>query len=322
MTVLQFLSSLPALLGLTGFVVYFFLARNRTGDRITLDIVSKLRREAPDRLPTGADKLDAAALANLIESDARIRAKVSHQDFQLLRDAMRQQFVTSLTVYAICGVIFLAGIALFVYISVRPTPVVLSAISVESTDPLAKGLPVDLDSLWVRWSSLGDPEDVNVALEEMDNGRRTATKTVNSTQGEIVFVPDDYKTILQNRRHGGQNRMRVAIQTSKSVYLSPEFAMQVGTTILAVRLDPTRIKVMATIDNRAIDFYDFEAKLLIWASAAGRPSEPITYGGQIKYGHNDFLLDGSLKYDWQSVKLVYFGPDDVRTVRTELLGFE
>jgi hypothetical protein len=322
MSALQFLSSLPALLGLTGFVVYFFLARNRTGDRITLDIINKLRREAPDRLPAGADKIDAAALANVIESDARIRAKVSDQDFQLLRDALRQQFITSLTVYATCGVIFLAGIALFVHMSVRPVPITLSSISVESTDPLAKGLPVDLDDLRVHWSSVGDPEDLNVALEEMDNQRRTAPKTVNSTEGEFVFRPDDYKAILQNRNHGGQNRMRVVVQTAKSVFPSSEFAMHVGTTILAARLDPSRVKIMGMIDNRAIDFYDFEAKLLVWAASPGQSPEPITYGGQVKYGKNDFALDPNLKYDWHSIKLVYFGPDDVRTVRTELLGFE
>jgi hypothetical protein len=321
MGAIQFLSSLPALLGLTGFVVYFFLARNRTGDRITLDIVGKLRREAPERLPEGADKLDAAGLANLIEGDARIRAKVSEQDFQLLRDALRQQFVTSLTVYAACALIFLSGIAFFVYMSIRPVPVALSSISVESTDAAAQGVPVDLDGLRVRWSSLGDPEDVNVALEEMASHRRTTAKTVNSTEGEIVFSPDDYKAILSNRTHVGQNRMRVVIQTAKSTFMSPEFTMRVGTIILAARVEPLRIKIMGMIDNRAIDFYDFEAKLLVWATAAGQSPAPVTYGGQIKYGHNDFVLDANLKYDWSSVKLVYLGPDDRRIVRTELLGF-
>jgi hypothetical protein len=318
---MQLLSSMPALLGLTGFVVYYFLTGNRAGDRITLDIVAKLRREAPERLPAGADKLDAAALSNLIEGDARIRDKVSEQDFQLLRDALRQQFITSLTVYAVCGVIFLSGVALFVYMSVRPTPVVLSSISVESTDPAAKGLPNDLDGLRVRWSSIGDPEDVSVALEAMDVQRRTAPKTVKSTEGELVFSPDEYKAILTNRSHGGQNRMRVVVQTARSTYTSPEFAMHVGTTILAAHVEPLRVKIMGMIDNRAIDFYDFEAKLVIWAALSGQPPQPITYGGQIKYGHNDFALDAKLQYDWKSAKLVYFGPEDLRVVREELLGF-
>jgi hypothetical protein len=321
MNVMQFLASLPALLGLTGFVVYLFLRRNRTGDRITLDIVGKLRREAPERLAEGADKLDAAALAKLIEGDARIRVKVSEQDFQLLRDALRQQFVTSLTVYAVCGIIFLSGVVLFVYMSARPIPVSLSSIAVESTNPTAQGLPVDFDELRVTWSSQGDPEDVSVALEEMDNRRRTATKTVNSTQGEVVFSPADYKAILTNRSHRGQNRIRVVIQTAKSTFESPEFAMRVGTTILAVHIEPLRIKIMGMIDNRAIDFYDFEAKLLVWAASSGRTPEPVTYGGRIKYGHNDFTLDSKLNYNWSTVKLTYFGPDDRRLVRTEMLGF-
>jgi hypothetical protein len=132
---MQFLSSLPALLGLTGFVVYYFLSRNRGGDRITLDIVEKLRQVAPERMPAQPEKLDPTTLAKLIESDTTLRSKVSEQDSQLLRDALRQQFITSVVVYGLCGVIFLAGIGLYVYASTRPTPVSISSISAESTDP-------------------------------------------------------------------------------------------------------------------------------------------------------------------------------------------
>jgi hypothetical protein len=70
-----------------------------------------------------------------------------------------------------------------------------------------------------------------------------------------------------------------------------------------------------------IDFYDFEAKLLVWASAPGQTPAPITYGGKIHYGQNDVRFDATFTYDWSSAKVVYFGPDDRRIVRTQLLGF-
>jgi hypothetical protein len=114
MGVMQFLSPLSALLGITGFVVYYFISRNRGGDRITLDIVAKLRREAPERLPPQTTKLDSATLAKLVESDTILRSKVGEQDFQLLRDALRQQFITSVIVYGLCAFIFLTGIGLYV----------------------------------------------------------------------------------------------------------------------------------------------------------------------------------------------------------------
>lgn len=321
MSAMQFLSGLPALLGLTGFVVYFFLLRNRGGDRVTLDIVAKLRRDAPDRIPAGAEKLDAATLTKLIEDDAKLRASVSGQDFELLREALRQQFVTSNLVYVVCGLIFLVGVALFVYMTVRPQPLVVSSIAAESAEEIAKGLAVDVDRLQVRWFASGDPEDVTVALEDMDSQRRTSTKVVRSTEGRVIFAPGEYRPILTNRHHGDQNRLRVIVQTAKAVYPSAEFSMHVGLTILAVRLEPEKLKIVAQIDSRVVDFYDFEAKLLIWASAPGQPAAPQSYGGQIKYGDSYILLDKKLAYDWGTTKLFYLGPDDARLVRTALLGF-
>ncbi len=97
--------------------------------------------------------------------------------------------------------------------------------------------------------------------------------------------------------------------------------MHVGTTILAVHIEPLRIKIMGVIDNTAIQNYSFEANLLIWAAASHQQPVPMTYGGTIPFGHNDFQLDRNLTYNWSTVKLVYFGPDDPRAVRTQLLGF-
>jgi hypothetical protein len=321
MGAMQFLSTLPAILGLAGFVVYFFLSRNRGGDQITLDIVAKLRRDIPDRLPAEAEKLNPATLERLIDGDAAIRSRVSDQDFQLLRDALRQQFITSIIVYGLCAMVFLSGIALYVYIQVRPKPVSISSISAASGNPLADGLAVDLDDLLVRWSAQGDPEDIRVSLEEMDHQHRTSTKIVRSTDGQITFAPGDYHEILNNRDHNGENNLRVAIQTSNSSYFSPTFSMHVGTIILAVHIEPLRIKIMGMIDNEAIQNYNFEAKFLIWAAAAHQQATPKIYGGNIPFGHNDFRLDADLTYDWSTAKLTYFGPDDPRIVRTQLLGF-
>jgi len=85
--------------------------------------------------------------------------------------------------------------------------------------------------------------------------------------------------------------------------------------------DVRTVGVPVSDQDRAIDFYDFEAKFVVWASASGHVPSPVTYGGQIKYDQNDVMLNPDLTYDWSTVKLVYFGPDDRRIVRTQLLGF-
>src|SRR2546429_99139 len=116
--------------------------------------------------------------------------------------------------------------------------------------------------------------------------------------------------------------MRAVLQTTHAAFFSSEFPIQVGTIILAVHIEPLRVKIIGMIDNTAIPDYDFEAKLLLWARAPGKEPAPITYGGKIHYGQNDFMLDPALRYDFASAKLAYLGPDDQRIARTRLLGFE
>jgi hypothetical protein len=315
MSALKFLASLPALLAITGFVVYYFLKHSRSGDRITLDILAKLRRDHPDKLPAGSETLTPAALARLVLHDANLRARVSEQDFTLLRDALRHQFVISALVYGLCAVVFLAGVGLYTYVSSRPPPLSISSITASSANAAAEGLAVDLDDLRIRWLATGTPEDVAVSLENMRTQLRTSAKTVRSSESQLVFSPDDYRSILTTRAHGGENRLRVVVQTAKSLFFSPEFAVYVGTTILAVHIAPLRIKIMGVIDNEAIPYYDFDAKLLIWVSAPGKAPEPLTIGGAIPYGKNDFKLNPALHYQWNTVKLTYFGPDDLDLTR-------
>jgi hypothetical protein len=321
MSALQFLASLPAVLGLAGFVIFYFLRRNQRGDEITREIVMKLRRGAPNRLPAQAESLTPATLTRLVENDATLRSQISDQDFQLLRDALRQQFVTSLTVYGLCGFVFLVGVALYTYVSIRPKPVSVSSISVQSADHATGGALVDLYPLRVVWNSNGDPEDLSVLLEDLDNHHRTSAKTVGSTEGVIVFDPDEYRRILNDRSHGGSNRLRAVAQSANATFMSTEAQVSVGTVILAALIEPTRLKIIGMIDNFAIPNYNFEAQLLVWVSHPGSAAQPVTYGGDIKYGYNDFHLDPTAKYDWSTRKLVYLGPDNPHTIRPEYLGF-
>lgn len=322
MNAATFLTSLPALLGLTGFVIYYLVRRGRGANQVTLKIVAKLRRTSPGRLPSGAEKFDTTTLAKLIDSDAGLRAQVDAQDFQLLRDALRQDFLSGLAVYGLCAVVFFGGLAFYVWSLSLPHAVSISSIGAESTDSRARDAAVDLDSLKIHWLSSGDPEDVSVALQAMDTTRQTVSRTVRSSDGSITIQPADYYDILTNRDHGGQNLLRVVVQSSKKAFYSPAFPMYVATRILAARMDARRIKIVAMIDDSPIPFYDFEAKLLLWGRQPGQKPAPITYGGNIHYGRNDIHLDPNVTYDFSSAKLLYFGPDDSRFVRTELFNFD
>ncbi|HEY5278672.1 MAG TPA: hypothetical protein VIJ67_02855 [Pseudolabrys sp.] len=322
MTALQFLASLPALLGFTGFVIYYFIQRNQSGDQVTLKIVDKLRVAGADRLPPNVEKLDATSLAKLIDGDTSLRGKISDQDFQLLRDVLHQQSVASLVVYGASSLMFLGGIAFYVYLNPPAKPVKLSNITVQDTNPASHGVLVDLDNLKVAWSSDGDPEDVTILVQEVATGQKSLVKTVRSTDNEVVFSPTEYAPILGNRQRGETNSIRVVAQSKSSSFMSKPFDVSVGITVMAVRFtNEHRIKIAALIDGSMIDFYDFEANLLVWGkNSKTGDSDLFKFGGRIEYGKNDFPTDPAVVYDWTTAKVGYLGPDPVNIVRATFQG--
>ena len=97
MSIYAFLSGLPAILGILGFVVYQFLKSNSQGDQITKKIVEKIRSQSPE-IASDIQGLSPTQLDKKLELDHDINRLVGKQDYQLLKQALRQQFLTTLTV--------------------------------------------------------------------------------------------------------------------------------------------------------------------------------------------------------------------------------
>ena len=113
-----FLSALPALLGLAGFVLYQVLGANKSGDEISRRIVEKLRsglvgEVSPDQ------RLTPKQVGRLLEQQQRLKKLVGEQDFHLLKQALTQQFIITVVVY----LLVLGFCSWSVYLFVQsPTP--------------------------------------------------------------------------------------------------------------------------------------------------------------------------------------------------------
>ena len=302
-----FLTALPAILGLTGFVVYQLLRSRGTGDPVVLRIVEKLRKAAPGKIASKG--LSAEQVDHLLNADERLREIISNQDFQLLKQTLRQQFVTSIFVYSVCALLFAVGTYLYVR---QGRTLEVSSIRINSTDPAADGLPVDIDDLAVTWKSSGEPEEVDVYLENPD-GSQSDHQRVKSSQNRVVFCPRQYKQVQLNRAKGGANHIRAVLQSKSKVFVSDSVDLKVGIRIVAIAF-PEKVKVAAMIDNHIIDYYSFAAKVLL---PYKRPNlKPAVLGDKMNYGQTDFPVPDLNQVDWLDAKLVYFGPDDKRVVRS------
>jgi hypothetical protein len=95
-----FLSALPALLGLAGFVLYQVLGANKSGDEISGRIIEKLRSGMTGEVPPD-QRLTPKQVERLLEQQQRLRKLVGEQDFHLLKQALTQQFIITVLVYVL-----------------------------------------------------------------------------------------------------------------------------------------------------------------------------------------------------------------------------
>ncbi len=225
------LSALPAVLALAGFLAYQLLRYTHAGDNITRDIVAKLRREQPEIADRYA-RLSPSQLHNQLKADRALQQKISQIDFELLRQALRQRFLESLSVYGATLILFTVGIVAFVR-TISARPLRLSDFHIESIDDHAKGLAVDTDTLRVTWRSEGTSADVSCYLQNLQTGRRSDIERTSATEQNLLFSPTSYVAVLDARTRGSFNRIRAVFTASNSTFQSEEFKLYVGLTILA-----------------------------------------------------------------------------------------
>ncbi|MDI1313364.1 hypothetical protein [Prosthecobacter sp.] len=317
MTTLSFLAILPAALAVTGFVIYRFLGAQKESSRITSQIVEKLRADMPER-SSQLENLPARQVSIELTRDHALRSTVGEKNFALLQLVLLQEHKRSLVVYGICAGLFLFGMGAFVYLQARPQPLIVDGWHLESVDSRAKGLAVDLDDLRLSWKAAGPQKDVTVVLENIQTGRRTEPLNVNSGTGSVVFEKDALTPLLTERQFKKNNRVRSVMTLPTGDVVSAEFPLHVGMRVMALP-DPGEksLTIAALIDNRLVQGYAFEGKALTWRRKA--PVEPRTWGGPIT-AIKKFMIADFEDYDWPSLKMVYMGFDDLRTIRCEPVG--
>ena len=308
----QFLAALPAVLALTGFVVFQIMRRNKSGDDVTLRIVERLRKDAPgaiaDKQSLGPDQIE-----RVLRGNQTLQRLVGKQDFLLLQQALRQQFIASLVAYGLAVVLCAASVFLFLRHESAAKQLVLSDVTISDADNQAKGLLVDLDTLDVKWSANGAPEDFTAYLENMQTAVRTDPIKCHSVEDKISFPRDDYKALLVNRSLGQTNRIRAVLQTNEGTFTSMPVELAVGLTVMTIVDSQGLLTVAAMIDNSRIEFYDFNAKIVIPARKSER--DPFSIGPSIPYYFKSVRVPRPSELDWDYAKGVYFSPSDPRLVR-------
>jgi hypothetical protein len=249
----------------------------------------------------------------VIREDQALQRVLSSEDSQLLKQALSQQFILSLVVYLLCAGLFCFGVIMFLRQLSLPPKLKIGSFGLESVSVLARGRAVDLDDLTVTWKAEGTAEDVVMYLENVQTSRRSAELRSSSAQQRLVFPRETFRTCLIERSPGRSNRVRVVCQAKEAIFQSVDFDLLVGVNIWGFFDEQkSAVRLAAMIDHTLVQGYAFEAKAMVWTK--GPSPQVLTYGGVVR-GQAEFPVRQPETVRWDTLEIVYFGPEDSSAVR-------
>ncbi|UPT69955.1 MAG: hypothetical protein M0D53_12545 [Flavobacterium sp. JAD_PAG50586_2] len=311
-----FLLSLPAILGIVGFVIYYILKKSVTEDPVVKRIIEKLKFDEPN-FASRWEGLNSAQKEEILKQDNELRDKLAAQDRFILDKALTNQFRTNIFVYTLCALLLITGIYLFL----KPKPLQIDNIQIQNTDVNAQDLVVDIDPITVTWTSSGVDEEVYVVLENIDTGKQTKKIRSQASDGTIQFdsnIYTNYDKILSNRFPNGSNRIRAIIYGTSQSFKSKPFNVKVGVKIICYETLPNKLNFNAIIDQTIVSNFHFSPKITLFEDehfngqkmfeASSYQSEPI------------IIIDSPKKY--MTTNLVFsVNPRDIvneKTYRTDI----
>jgi hypothetical protein len=257
-----FLMSLPAVLGIVGFVIYLILKKSITADPIIKSILNKLKHDEP-QFYKHLQQLSESERAQLIAKDNEFKAKISEGDRLIINRIVINQFRTNIFVYSLCAALLVAGLVLFL----RPKPLNIDSIQLQNANAFNNDLITDLDPITVTWTSTGSDGPLYVVLANAATGKQSNRIPVQASVGKIKFVVDKYSNfdkILSDREPNGSNRIKAILYSGKESFQSTEFEVKVGIKIIAYEERPNLIRFNALIDQVIVENFLFAPRLALF----------------------------------------------------------
>lgn len=258
----SFLLSLPAILGVTVYVIYLFIRKSIAEDPTVSKIIDKLEFKESNFAERWTN-LTPKQKTGLLKDDNEIRERISTKDRQILDKIITQHYRTNIFVYALCAILVIVGVYLFI----KPKELVIGGISLLNGHVSPKEILVDIDPVIVTWTYSGVNEEVNVTLENIQTGKETKPIRALASDSKVIFRPnpyDNFEKILSERTPNETNRVRAIIRSKNGTFQSDSYDIKVGVTVICYPEQPNKLIFNAIVDQRIVDNFHFSPSIALF----------------------------------------------------------
>jgi hypothetical protein len=181
----------------------------------------------------------------------------------------------------------------------------------------------------LSWKAEGCAENIELWLENVQNGVAIPTQRTSSTQQQLRLPSGSYREVLISRALNGVNRVRAFAKTAGGTTVSPEWNLHVGLTVLIFTDSADYVFVSTLIDKSTAQLprHSVEGALITW----DQPPQARGGGGVGTKIEESFFKNPAAKVplsrqltteEWRRLAFAYYGEDGWRVRQAKQLPLE
>jgi hypothetical protein len=317
MNIYNFLTSLPAILGFTGFIIYIFWTKNRKSSPVLLNIIEIIKNKSK-KLAKLDERMNSQQVYKIVKQNKNLQNLLNINDYKMLEKLSLREERTNYVAIATLLICFLSSIFIYFFITQDKTNIeILSVYSVY--DGEKQKIMTTLDDIVITWKHEGNSEPLDIIIKDNKDKALNPIK-VNTYDDKVKIKSDDIKTLWQNPQINDEYIIYILIQyKNKSKQFGP-YKILTGLTILYY-CEQNKVKVASMTSNMNLVDQNFKAKFVAWSIKPTKNPDDMVQSIEImaEGGKGEGVFPKGFIFESSKLKCLYMGNYPLDLIRYENL---
>jgi hypothetical protein len=314
MTNLDFLSGLPAVLGIGGYFA-FYLARSRGNASPILKTIVEIIRHKGIALPGIDARLTAKQVFQLIQDKPELRRSLDTKDYALLESVMQRDERANLMAIVGLMLALLLSLAAYTYLQTGKPKIVSASLLSAPTARTSNFTANTIDDLKVEWVHSGENVPFTIRIINSNAPEFRVTKQIMSAEHTLRVSAMEARILWPKPTLDTKNQVRIEFSNDDGFKAFGPFEVEFALDLLYF-LEGNKLTIASMDGQGTLVPHSFEARCVVWPlrAVAGQANpRSVVVRTSVGKAYDAFPVD--MEPDPTSLKCVYIGSYPIDLVR-------